>query len=311
MSQRRLITPFIGLALCGIAASLIFYFGLAKRYSLMQFGDLPRQSIGTLNQYSNEGALLYILTFALLFACYWLGYRIIRSVSRYPFLILIVGFSIVFNFILVWMYPADASDIYDYIIRGRMSAIYDLNPLKDIPHQVQQDQFYDFTTWRYVPSAYGPVWEDLAGLASRLAGNDRTTNVLTFKLLAIAGYSLASLFVGLALSRIAPRRFLSGLYLFMWNPLLLFMTAGIGHHDALMAAAIALALYCLTRRWFIAATLALVLGTLLKFIPLMLVPIVAIVALRQLRGRLLVRYLFLSAILSLLLAAVAYAPYWH
>ncbi len=290
---------------------LLFFYGFAGRYSLSQFGNLPRQSIATLNKYSNEGALFYIVTFALLFACYWLGYQIIRRLSQRWFLVIIVGFSVLFNIIMVQMYPADASDVYDYILRGRMTSVYGLNPLQNVPNDIKQDSFYDFTSWRSVPSAYGPAWELLAGLASRLAGDDRTPNVITFKWLAVIGYGLASLFIGLALIKIAPHRLLGGLYLFMWNPLLIYMTAGIGHHDALVAATIALAIFSLTRRWYLASTLALVLGTLLKFIPLMLLPIIAIIALRQLRGRLRLRYLILSAMLSILLAVAAYAPYWH
>ncbi len=311
MSQRRPIISLIGLTVCGIAASLLFYYGFAARYSLAKYGDLHRQSIGTLNKYSNEGAFAYIVVFALLFACYGLGYRILRGMGQKWFLVLIVGFSVVFNLIMLQMYPADASDVYDYILRGRMTSVYSLNPLKDVPNEIKQDAFYDFTSWRSVPSAYGPAWEWLAGMASRLAGDDRNTNVIVFKLLAVAGYGLASLFIGLALLTIAPRRLLGGLYLFMWNPLLIYMTVGIAHHDALVAATIALALYCLTRRWYVASTLALVLGMLLKFIPIMLVPIVAIIALRQLQGMLRLRYLVLSGILSILLAAAAYAPYWH
>ena len=215
MLQRRPITSYVWLALCGVAASLIFYFGFAARYNLIVVGYRPRQSIGTLNQYSNEGALLYIVTFAALFAIYWLGYRIVKNTSLRGLLILIVGFSVMFNFILLWMYPTDASDIYDYIIRGRMSSIYGLNPLQDVPKQVQDDDFYKFISWRNVPSAYGPIWEGLARLASRLAGNDRTTNVITFKLLTIGGYGLAALFVGITLIKIAPHHLLSGLYLFL------------------------------------------------------------------------------------------------
>ncbi|MBI1282422.1 MAG: helix-turn-helix domain-containing protein [Anaerolineaceae bacterium] len=311
MSQRRLTLSFFGLISCGIAISLLFYYGFADRYSLAKFGDLPRQSIGTLNHFSNEGAFLYILTFVLLFAAYGLGYRLLRGLSSKWFLVIIVGFGVIFNLILLQMYPADASDIYDYIVRGRMTAVYGLNPLQNVPNDVKQDSFYDFATWRSVPSAYGPVWESLAGAASQLAGDDRLTNVLTFKLLAVAGYALASLLVALALIHTAPRRWLSGLYLLMWNPLVLYMTAGIGHHDALMAASIALAMYCLLRRWYVAATLALIFGMLLKFIPLILIPIASLIALRQLRGWMRLRYFVLSACLGLLLAAVAYAPYWH
>ena len=98
------------------------------------------------------------------------------------------------------MYPADAADVYDNIIRGRMAAIFGLNPLKDTPNQEKQDPFYQFSAWRNVPSAYGPVWEMVAQASVRAVNNsDRNANVVAFKLVGAIGYCITTLFIALAL----------------------------------------------------------------------------------------------------------------
>lgn len=309
---------FVGLVLCGLVIGLSFHVAFASRYSLDQYGHRHRQSVGTLTYFSNEGAYWFIGGTALLFAAYALGYRFIAQSTassspsygrRYLALIIIGG--IAFNFILLPMYPVDASDIYDNIIRGRMSALYGLNPFVDVPNEISEDEFYLYASWRVTPSAYGPAWELLAhGTSALVSDSSRDQQVLAYKLIVVAGYGLTALFIGLILHQIAPRRLLTGTYLFMWNPLVLYMTAGTGHNDALMAACMAFALYCLSRRWYVAATLGATLGTLVKFIPALLIPIIAILALRDLDMRRRVRYVLLSAVLCGGLSVALYAPYW-
>jgi DNA-binding XRE family transcriptional regulator len=50
---------------------------------------------------------------------------------------------------------------------------------------------------------------------------------------------------------------------------------------------------------------------LVKFIPILFVPIIAIIAFRQLRGRVRIRYFVLSAVLGALLVIMLYAPFWN
>jgi hypothetical protein len=310
---------FVGIAICGLAIGLLFHVAFASRYSLDQYGERYRQSIGTLTHFSNEGAYWYIGGMALLFAVYALGYRLIAQSHGGPSsscwrrrLALIITGGIAFNLILFPMYPVDASDIYDYIIRGRMSALYGLNPLEDVPDAISHDVFYSYASWHFTPSAYGPAWEILAsGTSALVSGSSRDQQVLAYKLIAVAGYGLTALFIGLILRQIAPRRLLTGTYLFMWNPLVVYMTAGTGHNDALMAACMAFALYCLSCRWYVAATLGATVGTLIKFVPVLLVPIIAIMALRELGTRRWLRYVLLSGLLCGGLALALYAPYWH
>ena len=310
---------FAGIAICGLVISLLFHFAFSSRYSLDQYGERHRQSIGNLTDYSNEGAYWYIGGMAALFTVYALGYRFIARSSGTPGsshqrrrLALVIAGGIAFNLILLPMYPVDASDIYDYIIRGRMSAVYGLNPLKNAPDSIREDDFYLFSSWRHTPSAYGPAWESLAyGTSTLVSDSSHNQQVIVYKLIAVAGYGLTALFIGLTLRQIAPRRLPIGMYLFMWNPLVVYMTAGTGHNDALMTACMAFALCCLSHRWYVAATLGATVGALLKFIPALLIPMIALVALRELGRRRWLRYLLLSALLCGGLAVLLYAPYWH
>jgi hypothetical protein len=308
-----------GLLLCGLLLALIWHLGFAAPYGLEAFGQRPRQSIGTLTGFSNAGAYLYIGAMAALFvlhgAAVWLAAQADRHLARRARRWLLVWVAIAglgFSAVLLPMYPVDASDIYDYILRGRLSAVYGLNPLEQTPSAVPTDPFYRFASWRRTPSAYGPAWELIAHVVSAgTAAASRNAQVLAYKLVAVAGYGLTAVLVSLTLRRIAPQRLVSGSLLFLWNPLVVYMTAGRGHNDAVMTAGLAAAIYCLTRRWYLQALLCAVLGALVKFIPALVIPVIVVVALRDLgrwRG---LRPVLFGLLLGGLLAALLYLPYWH
>lgn len=308
-----------GLALSGVMLAAIFYFGFTQPYSLAEFGDRQRQSIGTLSDFSKDAGLLFIVTMLALFVLYALGYWLTsqtvarwQQVNRGAWLALIVLGGVVLTLVLLPMYPADASDVYDYIIRGRMSAIYGLNPMDDVPIQIRQDPIYRFASWKQTPSAYGPLWEMIAHTASSLTA-DATPNqqVYAYKLINVAGYALSALGVWLTLRVVAPRRQVLGLFLWSWNPLVLYMTAGTAHHDALMSATIVFAVFALVKRWYVAATVIATIGFLIKLVPALLVPVIALVALRELGFRRWLRYALWCALLCGGLIVVTYAPYWH
>jgi hypothetical protein len=159
-----------------------------------------------LNNLSASGAFLYVFGFVALFGLYWLGLRRGLRAPTQAHWIIVAGFAVVFSLALLPMYPADAADVYDYVLRGRMTTLYGLNPMRDLPTQARFDPFYDFASLREQPSAYGPAWEVLAALASRLAGDDRNTNVIVFKFVSVVGYGLIGRLIGLTLRRVAPRR---------------------------------------------------------------------------------------------------------
>lgn len=88
-------------------------------------------------------------------------------------------------------------------------------------------------------------------------------------------------------------------------------TAGNAHNDMLMVFLVILGLYWMHRGRFTLAILALGVGTLVKFIPVLLVPVVVVEAMKRLENwTARIRFLAVTGVAGLLMAALAYAPFW-
>lgn len=293
------------LAVIGAVFVWVFYAGFTQRYPFAEFATVKHGTMATLSNLSADSLFVYIAGVALLFVLYAGGIALVRRLnhtSRAAFGAILAG-GVLFCALLVPMYPFDGDDIWDYIIRGRMTTYYGLNPLNDVPAQIQADPFFEYTGWKNIPGAYGAGWEWIAAITARIAGDNLTANVVAFKLVAMAGYALTGVLVWLTLRHLAPRRALVGAFIWLWNPLAVLMVGCAAHNDAVMTTFVLLGMYCLARRWYIAATLAALGGALVKFVPLALIAICVVVALRELRPRLRVRYILLGGVLCATLFA--------
>ncbi len=306
------------LALAGLLSLAIYIYAFVQPYHLARWWSYAQRTIAKITGYDQSVGILYVLAMAALFVLY--GYACRAAQGRHPALtwaVVILGI-IAFNVALLQLYPVDSNDIFDYIIRARMTAYYGANPFYRVPAEFPTDPFQAYNGWDRIPSAYGPLWELIAAAGAWIGGNAapyRDTlirNVLVFKLIAVLGYAGTALVIGLILRRHAPERALVGVVLFAWNPLVIYVTAGNGHNDAVMAFFIVLGCYWLLRRRFTLAALAQTAGALVKFVSILLVPIVVITALRQFktwreRGR----YVLVTGTLCGVLVAMAYAPFWQ
>jgi hypothetical protein len=256
--------------------------------------------------------LRMILAFAGLAICYVVGLRAVRQTgSRAAWIIVIAG-TLAFIGVLLFMAPFDALDIYDNIFHGRIVGIYGGNPFRQLIADFPKDPFYKYPRWKTSPSAYGPLWEMLAGLTARLAGDGVIANILAFK--ALPGiFHLASMAVViLYLRRTAPEHIFAGALLLGWNPVVLYETWGNGHNDITMIFWILLAAMWISRERYTLATLSLVAGTLVKFIPVLLIPIVLLAGYRSLEKWLpRLKFLLKTSLASLLMVAVVYFPFWN
>jgi hypothetical protein len=98
----------------------------------------------------------------------------------------------------------------------------------------------------------------------------------------------------------------------VWNPLILYETLGQGHNDVAMLFWILLATWWLAHRRHTLAVLALVVGALFKFVPLLLLPAAGLVSLRSLPGKAArLRFLVVTACATAVLVMLLYAPFWH
>lgn len=309
-SSRQAATLLSLAALAGLSAG-IYLWAFADRYSLFEWYQKPQLTVYQLSKFHPAIYSSLVSAFIVQAGFYWLGWRMVRQVQgRLAWLVVLSG-ALVSASILLFLYPFDAADIFDYIIHGRIQGIYGANPYQVVPNQFPNDPFLQYAAWNSDPSPYGPLWALLAATTARLAGNGIIANVIAFKLLVGIFWAGNIGLVATILRRAAPERMLAGVFLFAWNPLVLYETFGNGHNDMTLIFCLLLAVWMLQSRRFTGAILALVAGILFKFIPALLLPAAGLIVLRQLPNlpaRL--RFVAVTALAVGVLLVTVYYPFW-
>lgn len=290
--------------------------------------------------------LLGLGAVVLLFGVYMLGAHHAGAAAnlRLPRL-LVLGAPLLFAGILLLTAPFTSTDIFDYLFRGRMLAHYQVNTYLATPHQFPDDPLLRFVVWPESVTAYGPIWEYMSLLTARLAGERPGSPIFpvqpqllhlmfAYKLLSLLSYLLCGASIWAATSCAAPQRRWQAVYLWLWNPLVLWEIVAAAHNDAWMLWPVMLALG-LVLRWIdtqsettpahlapsrdrgnllppTVALLLITLGGLIKFTVLLLGPAVLMASLRRLPGwRQRLMLTLLAGSLCFALVVVNYAPFWE
>ncbi|MEJ2750918.1 MAG: hypothetical protein P8183_23870, partial [Anaerolineae bacterium] len=190
----------------GVATLVVYLWGLVRPYNFFTLGLRPALTIRKFTINDPLAQTRFILTVAFLAGLYYLAWRLCRGQQSRAMWIALFSIVLLVNLAMLALYPIDAADVFDNIIRGRITAVYDGNPFYDTPVQYQQDPFYRYAAWHQVPSAYGPFWELLAAGTSRLAGDGIMANLLAFKSLGLLFYLGCISLITATLRRYAPER---------------------------------------------------------------------------------------------------------
>ena len=283
-SRRRAQLLWIGILSCGVyLLALLFYLKGPQSHSR-----------------TGRELFAWFLAPASLFL-FWKGYRIINDASAGPSLRIVAGFGIAFCLLALFVFPFHSTDVFGYINRGWQQVHYHQNPYvnftAEMPNWQQDPMLRDH--WIYNPNPYGFLFTLIArGLA--LLGNGTAADALLFKgmnvlVTAPLGY----------LVRCRPRFPPLPIFTVQWNPLILLHHIANGHNDILTGYFVALAMYLAVVGlgfWIIPV---LVLATLLKYGPAVLLPFALVYVIRN--------YGWKIAILSSLLGAAIFvavsAPY--
>jgi hypothetical protein len=293
----------------------VYLFVFVRPFNLLALYGRPLLDLKQVSVFDPAARWRLLAGFALLALFYCLGWRTARRAQscqpRIAWALVLAG-AAASAAVLLFLYPFGAADLFDNIMHGRILAVYGGNPFEQVSAGFRGDPFYPYVGWRRFPSAYGPGWELLAAATARLAGDGILANVLAFK--ALGGVCLAGCVALVAgvLRRAAPERALAGVLLLAWNPLVLFETLGQGHNDVAMLFFVLACVACLARGRHTLAALSLVAGTLVKFVPLLLLPTAGLISLRALphtKARL--RYAALTLAASLVLVLATFAPFWY
>jgi hypothetical protein len=161
-----------------------------------------------------------------------------------------------------------STDAWTYWSYARLSAVHGENPYRAVPADEPDDPSLPWvgTAWRRTSSIYGPAFT----LASEPVGRSSSPDVAAWFFKGTA--ALAMLLATLAAARVAENRAAAVAFV-GWNPVIALHAAGGGHNDAWMAALVvgALALSAAGRRQLAGAAWAA--AILVKWIPLLLLPL--------------------------------------
>ncbi len=300
------------LALGGLSL-LVYWIGLILPYNLFVIHPKLLPNIATLTYHKPLAQAGFVLVMALQSGFYLLAWRLCRppepgQTRRMRFTLTVILGLLAIS--MIWLYPIGDGDVFDYIMRGRITAVYGANPFAITPAIFPFDPFFHYVGWKGFTSSYGPLWELLAALISRLAGNGFLANLLGFKLLNLVFYTGSTVLLALILEHLSPQRVLQGVVLFAWNPLTLYEGLGDSHNDIVMIFFLLLGVYAVLRSHFSWGMLALMAGALVKVIPLLLLPLAWLAGLRLMQSRRRrLRFTLLTALAGAGLALAVSAPF--
>lgn len=135
--------------------------------------------------------------------------------------------------------PGMASkDLFVYADYGNLVGAHGANPYFTTPAQIAHSDILTLIDgWSNVPSAYGPVWIYLSGVLSLIFGDHPLPYFYSYRLLALACHILNIVLIGSILRKLerSERIITLGMFLYAWNPLMLFEGPLGAHNDVFMS----------------------------------------------------------------------------
>lgn len=300
-SQEGLSKDLIRLILIGLAMQVIYllYIVALPLVSNTQKGG-PAADLEILMRGYRWFAPVYTAGLLLLYYLLWKAWQTAQDLSRpiqKQIKPLVLAFGLLFGFTLVWIYPITANDLFRYVLRGRIWAIYGASPMLSPPNDFPGDPYLAFAgEFGHWVSGYGPVWEMLVQVPLRLGATEMVPGAISLKLLVLLSYLACAILIGWlavpekALKHGSGKSSLAALIFFAWNPLILMQGPGNGHNDMLFMALMVMGIVLWQRkRWWWAASI-LTLAALVKVTAVLIIPLFGVLLLRDeptWRGRIL------------------------
>jgi alpha-1,6-mannosyltransferase len=193
--------------------------------------------------------------------------------ARWATIGVVIFFAVGFRAVLVPQRPYLSSDVYRYVWDGHVQA-NGINPYRYVPEALELSSLRDDKIFPNINpedrrwlSPYPPVAQMVFAAVARI----HSLSVTTFKA-AMSSFDLITvllLMLVLARSGLDPARAI----IFAWHPLAIFEGSHSGHIEAVLIAFLALALWAWSERKPALTGIALALATLVKFYPVLLLPV--------------------------------------
>src|SRR6266498_457679 len=191
-------------------------------------------------------APFYVLGLGGLFYAYWRELKIVHELSREDpeaaksLRAWVLGIGVLCGIVLIGLYPITALDVALYVVRSRLWALYGGSPMIALPANFPQDPYIALAgEYNKEPSPYGPVWELIAQIPTRLGILNIASGIIAMKVISLISYIGMAVLIGWCSRQDAPNYEVTGLTamtFFALNPMVLMQAIGNGHNDMLMLA---------------------------------------------------------------------------
>lgn len=253
------------------------------------------------------------ITLLFCFAIYaYLSSRIKKSSQTKK---IILSFSMLFVLTGFISYPLGSNDIFSYISTSRIVVVHEQNPYAVSYDDFKHDVLYEdvATIWSSHTSSYGPLFIKISSLVSSIAGGNLLLNIYLFKTITLLSLFLSIFLVGKISGKPLP------LFLYSWNPLVIFVFAFDAHNDIILILPMLLSMFYLfnkkTGQGFFStkllAWLFFVLALLVKYYGVILAPFFLWESVKKFKGFAnKITYGLWFILAGTLLATAVFSPYW-
>ncbi|MCH7492335.1 polyprenol phosphomannose-dependent alpha 1,6 mannosyltransferase MptB [Patescibacteria group bacterium] len=284
----------------------VFFFAFSLMvivYSPTNIGELMRHTGVFFAELSVVGPFLFAL-FGVYVLFYIYGKEYLREKSAFR---VVIYFTAVFAVILILTPPFFSSDLYGYTSRASIANLHDVTQYSATPAELG---YQDVVAWENGVTPYGPFFTLYSTTINKVIGQNVIVNLVVFRLVAIAVLAASIFLIYKIASQTVPRNKYFVTALFAWNPFILIESIHSAHNDVFMVFFILLSIYLILKSRFIWAAGSLTLGFLVKFSPIILLPIVFLFIIKQsIPVKRKIRDVVLAILLIVVLVVVFYLPY--
>jgi hypothetical protein len=278
---------------------------------LDRFESLFPTAATSLDQLTTLLSIFWIVSFVL----YGAAFLLIRMLPPAWWLALpIVAFTLLFQATLCLMPGIFTTDLFSYAMYGYIPRVYELNPYIYVPGYFPANRLTSWIhpIWYYTPSIYGPLWIDFSvWLTGFTKDRSLVDQALAYRVVSNLAHLVNLGLIALLIRKLAPAKPLSLFLLFAWNPLLLFEFTGSGHNDSVMMLFVLMACLLVAYRKPLLSVVALSAGILIKFTPILCLPLLLIHWACHQHGRLRqLGTLLVGGLVFLAFAVLAYKPWY-
>jgi hypothetical protein len=243
---------------------------------------------------------------SVLLVLYWKGYQRISRSDKPP-VRAIVFFGCLFCLLAFLTVPFHSTDVFGYINRGWQQIHYGQNPyvhpLSEVPNWRTDPMMREH--WIYNPNPYGFMFTLLARFLVWLSRGNWWAALALFKAISVFAYAAIAWILWSASKRlpyVKPERVL---FIWLWSPLILLHHIANGHNDLLVGLMVLCAAYFVVTEKYFWIIPALAAATLMKFGPVLLIPLAFIFVIKKSGWKLAI----LSCLFAGALGAVVSFPY--